>query len=50
METIKRYGNAAIATLCKTEAGYFAGLCIAAVAGTAASMGLVALLSAAVGR
>ena len=50
METIKRHGNAAIATLCKTEAGFFAGLCIAAAVGTGFSMGLVALLAAAVGR
>ena len=50
METIKHYGNAAIATLCKTEAGFFAGLCIVGAMGTAASMGLVALLSAVVAR
>jgi len=50
METIKHYGNVAIDTLCKTEAGFYVGLCIVATVGTGFSMGLMALLSAAIGR
>jgi len=49
METIKHYGNAAIATI-KTEAGFYAALCVVGVAGTAGSMALVAILAAALGR
>ena len=49
METIKHYGNAAIATI-KTEAGFYTGLCVVGVVGTGFSMGLVALLAAFVGR
>ena len=48
METIKRHLDAQLATL--TEAGFYAALVGAAVVGTAASLGLVALLAAALGR